>query len=151
MSLYNILHGVNPATFFIAPMLGRHPEEWPRFRDCFIGEAKKTIEIYTRMGGNNGDCWAWSETDYPKNENGECTCPACILDKELEFNPYFLSRHDDDFDNTYCTLVFKVPEKWQEDFVLIIEGKFKEISNEYKDELYKIFPKLKDKFDEIFK
>ncbi len=34
MSLYNMINGVNPATFFILPMLGKHPDEYPRFRDC---------------------------------------------------------------------------------------------------------------------
>lgn len=38
MSLYNMLNGVNPCTFLILPMLGKHPDEYPRFRDCFIEE-----------------------------------------------------------------------------------------------------------------
>jgi hypothetical protein len=37
MSLYNMMNGANPATFFILPMLGeKHPEQYPRFRDCFV-------------------------------------------------------------------------------------------------------------------
>ena len=46
MSLYNMLHGVNPSTFFILPMLGeKHPDEYPRFRDCFIGDDKNILSI----------------------------------------------------------------------------------------------------------
>ena len=36
--LYNLINGVNLATFIILPMLGKHPDEYPRFRDCFIAE-----------------------------------------------------------------------------------------------------------------
>lgn len=53
MSLYNMINGVNPATFIILPMLGKHPDEYPRFRDCFIKDGM--IEVYTRVGGNNRD------------------------------------------------------------------------------------------------
>ncbi len=56
MSLYNMINGVNPATFFILPMLGKHPDEYPRFRDCFVGEDQKSIEILTRVGGGNRHC-----------------------------------------------------------------------------------------------
>jgi len=58
MSLYNMMFGVNQATFYILLMLGKHPEEYPRFRDCFISETEhpqydNMIHIYTRVGGNN--------------------------------------------------------------------------------------------------
>lgn len=44
MSLYNMINGVNPATFIILPMLGKHPNEYPRFRDCFIGGLENADE-----------------------------------------------------------------------------------------------------------
>jgi len=28
-----IINGANPSTFFILPMLDKHPDEYPRFRD----------------------------------------------------------------------------------------------------------------------
>lgn len=49
-----MLHGVNPATFLILPMLGKHPDEYPRFRDCFITEDDHIL-ILTRVGGPNRD------------------------------------------------------------------------------------------------
>jgi len=47
------MNGVNPCVFFILPMLGKHPEEYPRFRDCFVvdeehPEYDNCIHIYTR-------------------------------------------------------------------------------------------------------
>ena len=56
MSLYNELFGFSPACLVLLPMLGRKPEEYPRFRDCFLSEDMKRIEIYTRVGGNNRGC-----------------------------------------------------------------------------------------------
>lgn len=111
-------------------MLGeKHPDEYPRFRDCFIQE--DLICVYTRVGGNNRD-----------NGYGE---------EELYEHPNYLKTEDDEFDNTYASYYFSVPEEWKEDFDKIIEGKIKEISSEYKDRLYKVYPKLKDTFDTIFK
>jgi hypothetical protein len=135
MSLYNLINGVNLSTFFILPMLGKHPEEYPRFRDCFLKDDEHPqydnyIHVYTRVGGNNRNC------EY--NE------------EELYKHPNFVATFDDNFDSTYATYVFSVPEKWKDDFDKIVNGKIKEISIAYKLELYRIFPKLKEKFDILF-
>ena len=49
MSLYNMICGVKPATFFVLPMLGEghHPDTWPRFRDCFLGD-EEHLNMLTR-------------------------------------------------------------------------------------------------------
>ncbi len=135
MSLYNMVHGVTYATFFILPMLGKHPDEYPRFRDCFTvneehPEYDHHILVYTRVGGNNRG--------------------ASYGEEELYKDPNFVTSFDDDFDNTFATYVFKVPDRWKDDFDKILSGKLLDISPEYKVELYRIFPKLKDKFDKIF-
>lgn len=128
-NIYNMINGVNPATFLILPMLGKHPDEYPRFRDCFINDEKQ-IEVYTRVGGNN------------RNEGyGE---------EELYKDPNFVRTYDDDFDNTYGTYVFKVPEEWQEDFEKITSGRAKEISDKYFEQMCKVYPKLADKFHDMF-
>ena len=121
MSLYNMLMGFNPACVAIMPMLGRKQEEWPRFRDCFITD-EKNIAIYTRVGGGNRDC-GYGEEELYKDEN-------------------FLTTYDDEYDNTYATYEFKVPEKWKADFDLIIEGKSSEVSQEYINYVKKFYPKL---------
>ncbi len=144
MSLYNMVNGMNPATFFILPMLGKHPDEYPRFRDCFVGsvalrvvgsedtpEYNNCIMVYTRVGGDNRESYVDEVA-------------------EMQSDPNFVGDFDDDFDCTYATYVFNVPEKWKPDFDLIMVGKFAEVSEEYKSHLKTIFPKLVDTFDKIF-
>ena len=130
MSLYNMLFGFNPACIWVMPMLGRKQEEWPRFRDCFVKDGK--IEIYTRVGGGNRNCGYGEE--------------------ELYKDPNFVETFDDEYDTTYATYVFNVPEKWQDDFNKIIKGKFSETSVEYQNMIKEFFPSLNEKgfFKEVF-
>ena len=131
MSLYNMMNRFNPACILIMPMLVRKQEEYSRFRDCFVTE-KNNIAIYTRVGGVNRNC-EYDEEELYKDEN-------------------FLTTYDDNYDCTYATYEFKVPEKWKDDFDLIIGGKIKEVSKEYIDYLKEFYPKLADQgiFDKIF-
>lgn len=131
MSLYNMMNGFNPACVFIMPMLGRKQDEWPRFRDCFVNKEGQ-IEIYTRVGGGNRGCGYGEE--------------------ELYKDPNFVTSYDDDFDNTYATYVFNVPEVWKSDFDKIVSGKLGEVSDEYKKYLREFFPVLNEKgvFDVVF-
>lgn len=150
MSLYNVINGVNPATFFILPMLGeKHPDKYPRFRDCFVGElsnsdendqfgiplkkrdSSKTISVYTRVGGGNRD-------DYENEIN------------ELRSHPNYIRDYDDDFDSTFATFLFSVPKEFETDYDLILSGELKKISEQYKSRLYAVFPKLKEQFDRMF-
>lgn len=136
MSLYNIMHGVTPATFFLMPMLGeKHPEEYPRFRDCFTKDHEHPewdnhIHVYTRVGGGNRGSGYGEE--------------------ELYKHPNFVATFDDDYDSTFATYVFSIPDEWKEDFDKIESGKIRDISAAYKERIYKVFPKLKDQFDKIF-
>ncbi len=132
--MYNMINGVEPATFLILPMLGKHPDEYPRFRDCFLeddGGFKGHIHVYTRTGGGN--------REYYEAENQE------MVDMEG-----YVTDYDDDFDCTYARWIFKVPEKWEADYIAIVSGMLERVSDEYKTELKRIFPKLSDKYDEIF-
>ena len=88
------------------------------------------IHVYTRVGGGNRNCGFGEE--------------------ELQQHPNYLRDEDDDFDSTYATYIFSVPNEWKEDFEKIKGGKLKEISQNYKDRLYAVFPKLKDTFDKLF-
>ena len=131
MSLYNMMNGFNPACVFIMPMLGRKQEEYPRFRDCFVTE-ENNIAIYTRVGGGNRGC-GFGEEELYKDEN-------------------FLTTYDDEFDCTYATYEFKVPEKWKADFEKIVSGNFKNVSIEYQNFLKEFYPQLSEKgvFDSVF-
>ena len=144
-----MINGVQQATFFVLPMLGKHPDSYPRFRNCFIGKQhtdsdvdqfgiptqkngeEMLISVYTRVGGNNRE-------DYEKEI------------AEMRAMPEFVEDFDDDFDSTFATYVFRVPEKFKDDFVKIKEGKIKETSQVYKDLVYEVYPKLKEKLDEVF-
>jgi hypothetical protein len=127
-----MINGFNPACVFIMPMLGRKQDEYPRFRDCFVTE-EHNIAIYTRVGGGNRDCGYGEEKLY-EDEN-------------------FLTTYDDEYDCTYGTYEFKVPDKWKEDFNKIMDGKCSEVSTEYINYLKEFYPKLAEQgiFDEIFK
>ena len=131
MSFYNMLMGFNPACVLIMPMLGRKQDEYPRFRDCFVTE-ENNIAIYTRVGGGNRDC-GYGEEELYEDEN-------------------FLTTYDDDYDCTYATYEFKVPEKWKADFDLIVGGKQNEVSKEYVDYVKEFYPKLAEQgvIDKIF-
>ena len=120
MSLYNMLNGFNPACLILMPMLGRKQEEYPRFRDCFLEDDK--IAIYTRVGGGNRNCGFGEE--------------------ELYKDPNFVSTYDDDFDRTYATYLFNVPDKWKADFELIRNGNFNAVSDEYVECVKEFYPKL---------
>lgn len=129
MSMYNMIHGVNPATFFFLPMLGKHPDEYPRFRDCFVGN--NCLQILTRVGGGNRE-------DYQE-----------AIDTLRAMDGY-IEDYDEENDCTYATFIFAIPERWATDYALLLEGHIHDISEAYRQELYRVFPKLKEKYDAIF-
>ena len=124
MSLYNMINGLNSACLFILPMLGRPMDEYPRFRDCFVTE-DNNIAVYTRVGGGNRGC-GFGEEELYKDKN-------------------FITTYDDDFDNTYATYEFAVPDEWREDFDKIMDGKLSETSNQYKNLIIGLYPNLADR------
>ena len=136
MSLYNAMRGVNPATFFMLPMLGKHSDEYPRFRDCFVdGETdpdNPVIKVYTRTGGGN-------RGEY-QQENAE-----------MQTSPHYIGDEDDEGDGTYAYWNFEVPGEWRNDFDSMIGGNYDHVSVAYVNQMIKVFPKLEDKFREIFK
>lgn len=129
--LYNIINGYNMACVLILPMLGRKQEEYPRFRDCFVEDGM--IAIYTRVGGGNKGCGFGEE--------------------ELYKDPNFIKTYDDDFDNTYATYLFNVPEKWKPDFNKIMDGNAKEVSDDYYNYVKEFYPVLAEKgiIDKVFR
>lgn len=136
MSLYNMIAGVRMAAFFVLPMLGeKHPDEYPRFRDCFLGDESHPeyddhIHVFTRVGGGNRGCGYGEE--------------------ELMAHPCFVTTFDDPEDSTYASYVFTVPEEWKADFAKFKDGNLKDFSSELKARIRKVFPKLKEKMDELW-
>lgn len=68
----------------------------------------------------------------------------------MEKHPNFVKTYDDKFDNTYGTYVFSVPDKWKEDFDKILLGKTLFISDEYFNEILRVYPKLEDQLRSMF-
>jgi len=153
MSLYNMVYGANPATFFILPMLAeKHPDSYPRFRDCFAGKmtrsktekdqldmpcreldfSKKVISVYLRVGGGNRESYAKEIEELRKAEG-------------------FIEDYDDSFDNTFAVFLFAVPEKFEKDYDSILEGNIENTSEAYQQRIRAVYPKLKEKLDVIFK
>ena len=123
--LYNTLFGHNPACVFIAPMLtDKNPEKFfPRFRDCWVSDDGERIEVFTRVGGGNREYY----------------------DEEIEAlraMPTYVKDYDDDFDCTYATFVFDVPDEWKPDFDALIEKRFADVSSKYVSHMQKCYQKL---------
>lgn len=106
MSMYSLVFGQNPFADFILGTLNLKREDVGRFRDAFVSEGK--IAVYTRNGGGNRDHWEYS---YKEQEGEGCPCPGCIITYRLPKHPMYLSNQDDDFDCTYATIFFKLPDE----------------------------------------
>ncbi len=102
MSLYNIVYGENAAADFLLGILNLTRDDVGRFRDAWVTEDGK-IAIYTRNGGGNRECWNEGSPD--------CSCPGCVIRKKLPAHPLYLSDEDGDFDCTYATVFFCVPDE----------------------------------------
>ena len=88
MSMYNMLHGMNPFSEVICHLLGIDIYKIERFRDSGIIYEEKLMWIYTRTGGDN-------ERDYP-NE---------ILNKHTLLKESI----DDSYDLTFKIYYFHFP------------------------------------------
>jgi hypothetical protein len=114
MSLYNMLFGVNAAAPVLLAMLGIDSNDVPRFRDCFL--AGDRIAIHTRTGGGNRDYYEHSDRcrdNYPEYFGEGKEAPSGPWNADLRQLPGFEYDEDDDYDNTYATFYFKVPEKFK--------------------------------------
>lgn len=131
-----MLNGYTPATFFILPMLGHHPDWYPRFRDCFLNDEEhpeydNCIHVFTRTGGVNREAYQFEI-------------------EEMQKLPGFVADFDDSFDSTYASWIFQVPEEWKQDFELLKRNEFQKVSIEYQRQLREIYPKLNNEFDKLF-
>ena len=122
-NLYNMINGVNPATFYILPMLGNHPDWYPRFRDCWVENGQ--IAVLTRVGSLN------------KNSGYE--------EEKLYNHPEYIKDIDYPEDNTYGIYYFKVPEKWKTNFDILTKKTQGRISEDYIKECQRVYPKIADR------
>jgi len=134
----------------ILGMLKLTSKDVGRFRDAYISEGK--IAVYTRNGGGNRDHW---DFDYYDSAEGEsCPCPGCVITYHLPMHPNYLSDKDDDFDSTYATIYFSIPEQFKELASRLELGEFNsdERWQQKLAEIKKASPEeLKTKYPEITK
>lgn len=93
MSMYNLLHGVNPNAEILKAVLGLD-SKWPtgRFRDIYLNEDGTKIILYTRNGGGNREAYQH------------------VFDN-LADHPNYVRNWDDDFDCTYAYVEFTIPKE----------------------------------------
>ena len=113
MSLYNMVAGYHPTARVVLDMLELSPDDCGRFRDAYITEDGE-LAIFTRNGGGNRD-------DYQS-----------VIDTLAE-HPNYLRDEDDDFDSTYCTIFFSVPDK--EDAIESVQEYLKLVEKEGKQDM----------------
>lgn len=115
MSLYNLIFGRNPFSGFLLEVLGTTVDRVPRFRDCFLNEDGSRIIIYTRTGGGNRDFYEHPDRcreNYPEYFGGEDE-PSGPWNSDLRALPGFVYDADDEFDGTYASFHYNVPEAFK--------------------------------------
>ena len=118
--MYNMLFGMNPMSEIFLATLGLSKADTGRFRDCYVekdGNEYK-IAVYTRNGGGNRD--------------------YCMPD--FSGHPNFLYDRDDDFDGTYATIYFSIPDKYKLQLEQVAVADAKTISDKFLD----LTEKMKD-------
>lgn len=94
MSLYNMVHGTSNQLPIVLHLLGKTPDDFRRFRDAWVEKnaaGQLRFVVYTRCGGGNRD-------DYEG------------MFEEMRAHPLYMGDEDDDFDCTYASVFFRVPE-----------------------------------------
>ncbi len=107
MSLYNMVHGSNPALGLVLALLDKPASHFGRLRDAWVEgqeDGSCILAVYTRNGGGNREHCGDAE------EGLECGCTGCIASYSLPADPLYISDSDDDYDCTYATFRFRVPE-----------------------------------------
>lgn len=89
MSLYNLVFGQNANAGNLLEILGKDSQDFGRFRDVFVENGY--IVVYTRCGGGNRE---YNEEVF----------------EEMANHPWYSHDEDDDYDCTYCSFYFTVPE-----------------------------------------
>lgn len=94
MSLFNLVVGNSGYPPMLMGISGLTPEMVARYRDHWLereGEDTLILAVYVRLGGGN-------RPDYTEQL------------EQMHALPSFVSDADDGFDNTYCTLRFRLPK-----------------------------------------
>jgi hypothetical protein len=137
MSTYNLIYGATIESFFVIPLLfGKHPNELPRFRNCWIIKNLDgyEIKILSRIGKKYFD-EGYGEEMYLNHE------------LFLRFENKLITKEFTD--DTYGNYFFKIPNELKEDIVHIFLEKYQLISEENKELIKNIFPKLEKQLSKL--
>ena len=116
MSLYNMLFGTNENTIELLKILNVDKMFFDRFRDIELTDDGKTIRVLTRTGGGNRE-------DYYDNWG------------KIRKHELYITDYDDDFDETYAYIDFKVPEKDLEVTTKLFKGAPLDIHEKFSNEI----------------
>lgn len=94
MSLYNQLFGENENATALLGMIEVTRNDFQRYRDTYLNKDATIITVIARIGGDNRKSHEQVFTNVRKNK-------------------WYIRDFDDNFDNTYTYIQFKVPEKYQ--------------------------------------
>ena len=135
--MYEMVCDINPDAGRVLNLIGLDPTfliEECRLRDVYLSKDKTKVVIFTKIGGGNRESYS-----------------ASI--KRLKNFKGYIRDYDDDFDNTYGTYVFNVPEKWKNDFEAIKDNRIKDVSDDYVNYVKEFFPTLAENgtIDKIFR
>lgn len=96
MSMYNLVHGVNPFAGILLQALGITHAQVPRFRDCWwTGEH---IVLYTRTGGGNREAYEKGGA-YAEDHQGP-------WNDDLRLIEGYVRDEDDSYDTTYAAFYY---------------------------------------------
>ncbi len=136
MSFYNMILGCEPVHVLFPSNAGKHPDDILGSVIAFLFDKEHPeyddhIQVYTRT--------VWRK-------------PRRLLARELRDGGYAGIRYQlrRQLRLHVCVVVFRVPERWKDDFAKMKEGRMSEVSDEYKAEVARVYPKLADKIDEMF-
>lgn len=118
MGLYNMFFGNSAEQGdALAKILGfESRSDLGRFRDCWVEEqdGEPVIAFHCRNGLGNRSCWNedYAKTDEERDicNSAKCDCVGCTQSYRLPAHPLYIRDEDNDFDGTYCTTWFRVPD-----------------------------------------
>lgn len=116
MSLYNMLFGINEEMPVLLGMIGVNTEYFERFRDVDLINGANTIRVMTRLGGGN-------RPDYKSTW------------EKIRKHELYVKDYDDDFDETYAYIEYKIPEKYQETAKKMFKGEPMSFKERFEKEL----------------
>lgn len=109
MSLYEMVFADGEEGLPLLGALGfKSVSDVGRYRSSWIEKGEDgipRIAVYTRNGGGNRECW---KDDLKDGE--ECHCVGCTIEHDLPKHPQYLFDQDDEFDCTYATIYFSIPD-----------------------------------------